>query len=90
MKQTVKDRAEAYRKEMFAIDGDQVRFDSIDMGSARYVAFKAGAEWERQKAIEAHWKCCPNLSKDNGSMCKHLADCNRECPYMDEFIDQLF
>lgn len=50
MKQTVKDRAEAYRKEMFAIDGDQVRFDSIDMGSARYVAFKAGAEWQASQS----------------------------------------
>lgn len=49
MKQTVKDRAESYRKEMFALDGDQVRFDSIDMGSARYVAFKAGAEWQAKQ-----------------------------------------
>lgn len=52
-------------------------------------AFVAGAEWCKQKAIEAHWKCCPNLSKDNDQMCKHLADCNRQCLYMTEFINQL-
>lgn len=50
MKQTVEDRAEAYRKDMFALDGDQVRFDSIDIGSARYVAFKAGAEWQANQS----------------------------------------
>lgn len=52
-------------------------------------SFIAGAEWQQQKAIEAHWKCCPNLSKDNNQMCKHLTDCNRQCLYMTEFINQL-
>lgn len=52
-------------------------------------AFIASAEWHKQKAIELHWKCCPNLSKDNDQMCKHLADCDRKCLYMNEFINQL-
>lgn len=43
----------------------------------------------KQKTIEAHWKCCPNLSKDNDQMCEHLTDCNRQCLYMTEFINQL-
>ena len=50
MKQTKEDRAEAYRKDMCILDGDQVRFDSIDIGSARYVAFIAGAEWQLQQS----------------------------------------
>ncbi|MCD8137176.1 MAG: DUF551 domain-containing protein, partial [Parabacteroides gordonii] len=37
------------RKDMFTLDGDEVRFDSIDIGSARYVAFKAGAEWQSKQ-----------------------------------------
>lgn len=49
MKQTKEDRAEAYRKDMCILDGDQVRFDSIDIGSARYVAFIAGTEWQLQQ-----------------------------------------
>lgn len=40
-------------------------------------------------AINAHWKCCPNLSKGNDKMCKHLADCDQKCLYMTEFINQL-
>lgn len=43
----------------------------------------------KQKAIETHRKCCPNLSKDNDLMCKHLADCDRKCLYMTEFINHL-
>lgn len=50
MKQTKEDRAETYRKDMCILDGDKVRFDSIDIGSARYVAFKAGAEWQQQQS----------------------------------------
>lgn len=42
-----------------------------------------------QKAIEAHWKCCPNLSKDNERMCKHLGDCDRNCLYMNDFIKRI-
>lgn len=55
--------------------------------------FQSGADDSKDrikhKSIEAHWKCCPNLSKDNDQMCRHLADCNRECLYMTEFINQL-
>lgn len=49
MKQTIDEKAEEYRKNMFILDGDQVRFDSIDIGSARYVAFKAGAQWQAKQ-----------------------------------------
>lgn len=48
--------------------------------------FKAGAECERQKAINAHWKICPNLSKDNDRMCNHSFDCDQNCEYMKSFI----
>lgn len=40
-------------------------------------------------AINAHWKSCPNLSKGNDRMCRHLGDCDRKCLYMNEFINQL-
>lgn len=60
-----------------------------DMAVELQKAFIAGAERERLKAIEAHWKCCPNLSKDNDRICNHLADCDRQCLYMNEFIYQL-
>lgn len=43
----------------------------------------------KEKAIEAHWKCCPNLSKDNDRMCKHQTDCDQKCLYMTEFVNQL-
>lgn len=49
MKQTVEDKAEAYRKDMCILDGDKASFDSIDIGSARYVAFKAGADWQSKQ-----------------------------------------
>ena len=49
MKQIVEDKAEAYRKDMFILDGDKASFDSIDIGSARYVAFKAGADWQSKQ-----------------------------------------
>lgn len=48
-----------------------------------------GMDYMKHKAIEAHRKCCPNLSKDYDQMCKHLTDCNRQCLYMTEFINQL-
>lgn len=44
-----------------------------------------GEEMMKVKAIEAHWKTCPNLSKDNDRTCRHLADCDRNCLYMNEF-----
>lgn len=53
------------------------------------LALKVKEEEIKLKAIEAHWKSCPNLSKDNDQMCKHLADCDRKCLYMNEFINQL-
>lgn len=48
--------------------------------------FKAGAEWERVEAINAHWKSCPKLSKDNDRMCNHSCDCDQNCEYMKSFI----
>ena len=44
--------------------------------------FKSGAEWERAEAINAHWKSCPKLTKDNDRMCNHSFDCNQNCEYM--------
>lgn len=43
----------------------------------------------RDKAIEAHRKSCPDLSKGNDRMCRHLSDCDMDCKYMNEFIDEL-
>ncbi|WP_373147709.1 hypothetical protein [Parabacteroides distasonis] len=48
--------------------------------------FKAGVEWEMAEAINAHWKSCPNLSKDNDRMCNQMNDCNQNCEYMRSFI----
>ena len=53
---------------------------------AYYQGFIAGAEWEMAEAINAHWKSCPNLSKDNDLMCEHSLDCNQKCEYMRSFI----
>lgn len=78
MKQTVEEAAVEYVKST----------------STCYVeSFIAGAEWRskimRQEVIEAHWICCPHLSKDNDRMCNHSSDCDRYCSYMNEFINQL-
>ena len=43
----------------------------------------------RDKAIETHRKSCPDLSKGNDRMCRHLSDCDMDCKYMNEFIDEL-
>lgn len=43
MNKKIEERAEIYRKEMSLIDEDQTKFDDVDLGSARHVAFKAGA-----------------------------------------------
>jgi hypothetical protein len=51
--------------------------------------FNEGVTYERRKAIEAHWKSCPNLSKDNDQMCKHKSDFDRNCPYIKGFINKL-
>lgn len=88
IRQTADDKAREYRENMFIYDDEQPRYNSVDIGAARYVAFKAGAEWARQKAIEAHWESCPNLSKDNERTCNHTTDCDRRCMYMTEFINQ--
>ena len=48
--------------------------------------FIAGAEWERQKAINAHFESCPNLSKYNDRMCNNSFDCDQNCEYMKSFI----
>ena len=53
---------------------------------AYYQGFIAGAEWEMAEAINAHWKSCPNLSKDNDRMCNQMNDCNQNCEYMRSFI----
>lgn len=79
MKQTVEDRAEAYRKDMFILDGDQVRFDSIDIGSARYVAFKAGVKWmlEQLSVIKLPPKLMPEaeINLENGQILATTDDC---------------
>lgn len=41
------------------------------------------------KAINAHWKSCPNLSGDNDRMCNHSFDCDQNCEYMKSFIKSL-
>lgn len=53
---------------------------------AYYQGFIAGVEWEMAEAINAHWKSCPNLSKDNDRMCNQMNDCNQNCEYMRSFI----
>lgn len=45
MNKKIEERAEIYRKEMSLLDEGQTKFDDVDLGSARYVAFKAGIEW---------------------------------------------
>lgn len=44
---------------------------------------------EMAKAINAHWKSCPNLSGDNDRMCNHSFDCDQNCEYMKSFIKSL-
>jgi hypothetical protein len=53
---------------------------------AYYHGFIAGAKWERQKAINAHFESCPNLSKYNDRMCNNSFDCDQNCEYMKSFI----
>lgn len=75
--------AKAYQEEYHDI------WTGKGMATELQKTFITGAEWERLKAIDAHWKCCPNLSKDNDRMCNHQVDCDRKCLYMNEFINQL-
>jgi hypothetical protein len=56
---------------------------------AYYHGFIACAEWERQKAINAHFKSCPNLSKGYDRMCNNSFDCDQNCEYMKSFISLL-
>lgn len=56
---------------------------------AYYHGFIAGAEWERQKAINAHFESCPNLSKGYDRMCNNSFDCDQNCEYMKSFISLL-
>ena len=49
MKQTMEEKAEEYVEKMSAFERGKAGFDNIDMGSARYVAFKAGAEWQAKQ-----------------------------------------
>lgn len=44
---------------------------------------------EMAKAINAHWKSCPNLSGDNDRMCNHSFDCDQNCEYMKSFVKSL-
>ena len=89
MRQTIEDAAKDYaigktffRKNVLKeVDDDYVlRKDNCRED------FKAGVEWEMAEAINAHWKSCPNLSKDNDRMCNQMNDCNQNCEYMRSFI----
>lgn len=71
-------------------EGWRVGCDDLVFRSGAEEAVKIKEEEMKLKAIEAHWKCCPNLSKDNDRMCNHLTDCDRQCFYMNEFINQLY
>lgn len=79
MNQAIRERAEAYQKDMFILDEDQVRFDSIDIGSARYVAFKAGVEWilEQLPVIKLPSKLMPEagINLENGQILATTDDC---------------
>ena len=73
---------------------EKAAVEYVKSTSTCYVeSFIAGAEWRskimRQEVIEAHWKCCPNLSKDNDLMCNHSLDCNQKGEYMKSFIKLL-
>lgn len=80
-RQTVKEAALEYAANDMAI--------GLYQRSQLYKSFVAGAEWERQKAINAHLRSCPNLSKDNDWMCNHSFDCDQNCEYMKSFISLL-
>lgn len=45
MNKKIEERAEIYQREMSLLDEGQTKFDDVDLGSARYAAFKAGVEW---------------------------------------------
>lgn len=63
----------------------------IDINTRKTVEETAGKRVvvEIAKAINAHWKSCPNLSRDNDQMCNHLFDCGQNCEYMKSFIKSL-
>ncbi len=63
----------------------------IDINTRKTVEEAAGKRIvvEMAKAINAHWKSCPNLSGDNDRMCNHSFDCDQNCEYMKSFIKSL-
>ena len=63
----------------------------IDINTRKTVEETAGKRIvvEIAKAINAHWKSCPNLSGDNDRMCNHSFDCDQNCEYMKSFIKSL-
>lgn len=65
MNKKIEERAEIYRKEMSLLDEGQTKFDDVDLGSARYVAFKAGIEWilEQLSIINVHPNLCLKMKK---------------------------
>lgn len=77
---------ETFARSMFQAGADNLMSQGVRLGIKKY---NQGMDYMKQKAIEAHWKSCPNLSKDNDRMCNHSRDCDRNCPYMNGFIHQL-
>lgn len=63
----------------------------IDINTRKIVEKTAGKQIvaEIAKVINAHWKSCPSLSRDNDQMCNHLFDCDQNCEYMKSFIKLL-
>ena len=79
MNQAIRERAEAYQKDMFILDGYLVRFDSVGIRSPRYVAFKAGVEWmlEQLSVIKLPSKLMPEtgINLENGQILATTDDC---------------
>lgn len=61
MNKKIEERAEIYQREMSLLDEGQTKFDDVDLGSVRYVAFKAGVEWvlEQLSIIKCPSKSMP-------------------------------
>lgn len=84
MRQTIEEAAKEYLSQLPWEEGDKLAYHICEFDFK--AGFKSGAEWERAEAINAHWKSCPKLSKDNDRMCNHSFDCNQNCEYMRSFI----
>ena len=82
-------KSEKARGLVKAMEVDYNARNKMINSTVAHQAVQMAEEELTQKAIETHWKCCPNLSKDNDQMCKHQTDCDRKCLYMTEFINQL-